>query len=127
MSEKFFGVDIQKEIAIAFPASACTSMVLKRPVAGTRTTGRVAGGTNPTTVSYTCHGVVTSFSEEEMANAKDVRTTDKKVVIIGKDLDELGIEPRALDTITVGGDIYDVIGAVAGGYRAAWFVQCRDE
>lgn len=127
MGELFFGIDIQKEVADAFPTTDTTSMILVKYTNGTPTPGRTAGGTNATPTNYPCHGVVTEYDNDELLADKDVLATDKKVVIIGKDLADAGVKPESQDMILVGTEQYTVVNARAGGYQAAWFAQCRGE
>lgn len=72
---------------------------LIRVTPGTRTPGAAASGTNPTTVSYPCRGLIAAYDAKAI-QAGLVHSDDRMITLIGGSL-PAGIVPRKTDAITI--------------------------
>lgn len=135
MGTKFFGIDIQAEIAKAIPRTAMPNFVLTKKPLPTDDTELLSGpGTPGTPVDYPCHGAVLDFKLEEMdldstkgepEDAQGVVRGDKKILVIAKPLADAGVFPEPDDTITVGAVAYRVVNARTDAATAKWICHCR--
>lgn len=104
----------------ALPAAGVTeSATLVRSIAGTRTPGSLASGTNPTTTSYACKGFVSNEKHEKIGETL-VERTDRIVCILGA---SLPVTPLSTDKITIDGVTQRIIDLE--GTPALWTCLCR--
>jgi hypothetical protein len=92
-----------------------TAATLIKVTPGTRTAA--AGGTNPTTVSHACEGIVKEF-ETGLIDGTTVKREDRQIWLLGESL-PAEVEPKPGDRITIQGATYVVLGDV--GRDAASF------
>ena len=98
MGQKFFGVDIQSEVANAFSGEVRTGTLHKK-TAGTRTPGTLTGGTNPTEVAHNFDGFL---EYKEVRREGEVSGSIRNVVtIIAGSLNSGATAPEAGDAITI--------------------------
>jgi hypothetical protein len=119
---KLFGIDVQKEVGKAMPRSSMFPMILTKLITDPTTTdddGNVS-------VPYQCHGVMSDFDLDDLANNPLIQNNDKKIVLIGAPLAAIGVEPADKDTITDSdGTIYTIVKARTSSVRATWICHCR--
>jgi hypothetical protein len=113
---RIFGLDIARIVSQAIPPSAVPSMVLRQWTAGTRTTGHVAAGTQPTSQDYACRGIFDSYVRRPMMDADQVQVGDKKFLIIAQPLNDAGVIPEVDD---------EIVDAQGASYRVV-YVPERD-
>jgi hypothetical protein len=99
-----FGVDIAQEIFTAFNGQLLTG-TLTKVTPGTRTSGALAGGTNPTSVNYTFQGFVDLKSEVNTPAWS--QQGGRFVTIIGNSISPAAV-PQPGDSITIEGTTYKV-------------------
>lgn len=68
---------------------------------GTRTTGRVSAGTNPTTTNVKARGLVVQWTKKRV-NQTEVTTTDRVVMLLGA-LIAGRVVPKVNDQVTIEG------------------------
>lgn len=100
MGQRFFGVDIQQQVADAFRGNVATGTLTKR-APGSRTPGDLTAGTNPSETSYTFDG----FLEVKRVRAEgEVNASERSVLtIIAGSLEGGTIAPAAGDRATIDG------------------------
>lgn len=126
MADKFFGIDIQAEVASAMPASDLPNYILTKRAIGVRLPDRPTAGTNPTSpVTYPVWGARTVFSLDDAVGAQQVQLGDLKFILIAKPLADLGVEVALADTITEGTKVYTVVSARMDAASSVWICQCR--
>src|SRR5690349_9042681 len=94
-----------------------TAATLIKVTPGTRTPGAVSAGTNPTTISHPCEGIVKEF-DTGLIDGTTVKREDRQIWLLGESL-PAGVEPKPNDRITIQGATYVVLGDV--GRDAASF------
>jgi hypothetical protein len=95
-----------------------TAATLIKVTPGTRTPGAVSGGTNPTTVSYPCEGIVQAF-DAGLIDGTLVRRQDRRISLLIATL-PAGVEPTPNDKVTIAGATYTLLEGV--GRDAAKFM-----
>ena len=126
MGQKFWGVDIQKEISQAMKSSDLPGFTLVKNAATTRATGHESGGTNSLLVTtLQLHGAIVSFDTNDLDAGQQIEKDDVCLVVIGKTLDDAGIEIEKSDFIIVDNRRRSVVWCRHDGARAAWRVQLR--
>lgn len=103
MGNKLFGrrgIDIAKTINNELGGDVLQGTLIKL-VPGTRTTGSLAAGTNPTSRNFTFNGFVESFTLEERTGTT-IQKGDRKVMIFGDSL-PVGVIPQPQDQIEIEG------------------------
>lgn len=135
MADKFFGIDIQAEIAAAMTASDMPNFTLTK--IGIPTPGAVLSGpgTPATPVAYSCWGAVLDYTVQEMdldatknepEDSPGVIQGDKKILIIAKPLADAGVTPEPGDVITLSsGKTYRVVDAKTDAATAKWICHTR--
>jgi hypothetical protein len=88
---------------------------------GSRTSGNVSGGTNPTEASYACAGFVSDYSAFEMAQ-QIIEVGDRKIAIYGASIAS-GATPDTNDKITIGGATYRIRRVQTDPAQAVYIVQ----
>lgn len=120
MGNPLFGVNISGIIKDNIGPGVLSATLIKF-TPGTRTPGQLTGGTNPTSVSYSCRGFI-----DRQAN-KDIRGTliddgNVVIVLIGDTIDggNAASAPEGGDHVTIEGTTY-VIGVVDRDPAAATY------
>lgn len=81
--------------------------VLTKVTPGTRTVGAENAGTNPTTVTHPCSGIVKAF-DTHLIDGTIVKREDRKIWLLGESLPD-GVEPKPGDRIAIDGATYTVL------------------
>lgn len=125
MGQKFWGVDIQKEIGLAMKQSDLPNYTLVKNPTNTRTTE--AGGTNSRTITspLTIHGSIVDFDISDLDSALQIQKEDVCLVVIGKTIDDAGTTIDKGDFVILDGRRRNVVNAKHDGARAAWRLQLR--
>ena len=100
MGLRILGVDMAAEIAREL-GPLLLDCTLVRVIGTTREPGNLAGGTQPTTVSYACKGFEATL-EQRHIDGTLVKLTDVLVVLLGDTIDAGNVVPRAGDRVSVG-------------------------
>lgn len=87
-----------------------TAATLIKVTAGTRTPGAISAGTNPTTVSHACEGIVRVF-DADLIDGTLIRVEDRRISLLIATL-PVGVEPKPGDKITIQGATYVVLAGV---------------
>lgn len=85
---------------------------------GTRTPGSLGAGTNPTTVSHSCEGIVKAYDTGQI-DGTIIRREDREIRLLIATLPD-GVEPKPSDRITIEGATYTILDGV--GRDAAKFM-----
>lgn len=94
-----FGLDIKTMVAQQF-AGQLVDGTLTKSTPGTRDSGNLTAGTQPTSTAYTFEGVVTEYNAFEISSGLAERG-DLKVLIIAGSMSTAGVEPSMGDLITI--------------------------
>lgn len=97
---KLFGLDIAKELNKAMGSKLLPLKLVKR-TPGTRTDGALTSGTNPTSKTYPCRGVVVDFRLDQF-DGDLVQRGDRKALLLGASLPP-GVFPEAGDHVVAEG------------------------
>lgn len=119
---KLFGVDISAQIASAM-GGLLLPMKLVRVTPGTRTAGDLTSGTNPSTKTYPCRGVVEDYSLRYYAEDL-VQKGDRKALILGGTL-PAGVVPQLGDHVVIEGVESQVIDVRRDPAGASYELQVR--
>lgn len=124
---KLFGVDIQKEVTKAIPkgSKGLPALTLRKWTNGVRDPSDLGGGTQPTYLDYEAHGVATDYTMREALDAPGVQVGDKKVIVIARALDLLGVRPEKEDQMIVAGETLTVVWVKRDPAVATYEVACR--
>lgn len=106
MGNPLFGVNISGLIN-ANIGPGVNDAVLTKTINGTRTSGQLTGGTNPTTTTHACKGFVDILNKNRLEGSS-VQDTDSLVAIIGDSIAG-GAVPTAGDRVTIVGKEYNII------------------
>ncbi len=87
-----------------------TAATLTKVILGTRTSGALSAGTNPTTATHACEGIVQMF-DTGLIDGTIVRREDRRISLLIATL-PAGIEPKPGDKITIQGATYVVLAGV---------------
>lgn len=87
-----------------------SAATLTRKTPGTRTPGSLGGGTNPTTASHSCEGIVREYDANRI-DGTIIRREDRRISLLIATLPS-GVEPKPGDTITIDGATYNVLEGV---------------
>ena len=120
---KLFGVDIVAEIARELKGQLVPG-TLTKVTAGTRTTGDLAAGTQPTTLTHSFEGFLENRTERRIPGTL-VATGGMILSILGGSL-PAGVEPAAGDRATIEGSEYSIISIEKRDPAGALF-ECRVE
>lgn len=105
MTQKLFGLDLAKIVSNAIKATGdVRDVTLTKTTPGSRTIGQLTAGTNPTTVTHTCKGFV-STAEERRANSTSAQAT-AIVSIFGATVNSGTTAPEVNDLATIDGETY---------------------
>lgn len=119
---KLFNVDIAGEINKGM-GHLLLSLVLTKSSAGSRVSGQLIAGTQPTTVDYSGRGFTSSYKDREINNTSII-TGDRKIGILGASLPS-GIIPAAGDKVTIEGSIYNIVNVKRDPAAALYTCQGR--
>ena len=126
MGQKFFGIDIQAEIASAMGASDLPNFTFTKYGPSVRDPARPTAGVFPTVVAtIRCWGVISEFKLDDQIGTEQVQMGDKKAVLIAKPFADAGVVPGLGDTVTEGALVYRVVAVMRDGATAAYTCQCR--
>lgn len=117
-----FGIDIaglvSKNIGPGLPAATLTKITQ-----GSRTTGSLTGGANPTSTAHSCKAVLSDYNDYQMSNTV-IQTGDRKVLILTNTISG-GVVPAMGDKITIEGATYNIIRAKRDPAAATYECQVR--
>lgn len=126
MGEKFWGTDIQAEIAKAMTPSDLPNFFLVKNPSTVRNPSRLAGGVNSTQLNkFSIHGTIITLSKEDLDTAPEVQKDDATIGFVAKTLEDQGVEVEISDFIQIQGKIRSIIWAKIDGSRAWWKVMAR--
>lgn len=117
-----FGINIKGIVGKALSQRVFDFTFIK-VVSGTRTTGALTGGTNPTTTNYTVKGFVDT-SRKKLMNGTRIQEGDIIVVLIGDSLTS-GIVPETDDKVIAEGSTLVIVDSVRDPAGATYDLQCR--
>ena len=80
------------------------SATLTKVTPGTRTSGSLTSGTNPTTTAYTCKGYISTFNDTQFPNTL-VQNGDRAVVLLAE---SLTVVPTPGDKVTIQSNTYTI-------------------
>src|SRR3990167_4445684 len=112
---RIFGVDLPAVFAGTFRGQT-QSATLIRIEPGTRTSGALTAGTNPTSTSYTAEGLVEFYTAKEVDGDR-IKVGDRKIALFGSTIEGAQV-PEPNDQITIDGSTYLVVD-VGYDYAAA--------
>lgn len=104
MGNPLFGVDVSGLIKQLI-APGVLDAVLTKTTPGTRTSGALTGGTNPTTADYPCRGFIDS-QRVRFRSGTTVQAGHKIVVLIGDTISNGAVAPAPGDRIMIEGTTY---------------------
>ena len=108
MGNNLFGANISGQIAAALgPLLLPATLVKVMP--GTRGADPTTG-TNPTSVSYSCRGMIDTYDQAEMAESAVITVLHRKVLLLGDTISSGTIAPDVNDQVTIEGKTYSVDG-----------------
>ena len=106
MGNPLFGVNISGLINSNI-GPGVNSATLTKTTKGTRTTGSLTGGTQPTSTDHACRGFVDVLNKNRLEGSI-VQDTDSMVAIIGDSIAG-GVVPTAGDRVTIMGKEYNIV------------------
>lgn len=108
-------IDLAKTIGKAFvkfgKPIGVRDMTLVKVATGTRSPDAQAAGTNPTSTSYACKGIVESFTTQ--IDGTLVKSEDRRVSLFASEIAS-GVTPDVGDKITIDAVSYRIIGGKEG-------------
>jgi len=119
---KLFGVDVAKVVNKAM-GKGLLPVTLTVVTPGTRSSSALAAGTQPTSVSHPCRGLVEDYNER-LIDGETIRDGDRKVLILGDSLPS-GVVPKGTDRVTVLGKTYVIVHVNADPAAATYSCQVR--
>lgn len=96
---------------------------LTKKTNGTRTSGQLTAGTNPTTATYTCKAIPASRNKK-LSDATLTKVGDESILIFRATLDS-SVAPEPNDTITLGGSTYVITNTTLDPARAVYICSTR--
>jgi hypothetical protein len=119
-----FGLDLAGIVADAIDqAGGLLDATLTKKTPGTRNPSDLTAGTNPTSTSYSCKGVVSDYSTR-LIDGTLVATGDRRVLILGATLPS-GIVPSTGDQVAIESLAYDVVRVTRDPAAASYELQVR--
>lgn len=109
MGNNLFGADIAGQIAAGLGHHLLGFQLLKT-VEGTRSSADIAAGKQPSTKSFSCRGILESFSARQI-DGTIVKSGDRKIMILGGTLPN-GIVPSVQDKVLAEGSTYTITALV---------------
>lgn len=120
---KIFGVDIRKVVGQAV-GSGLPLVSLLKVTPGTRTTGSLSGGNNPTSQSFSVRGVVSAINVSRFEAPIDDATA--QVTLIADGLPET-VSPAVGDEIVADGVQYVVVNVKTDPAKAAHTLRLTEK
>jgi len=124
MSQPLFGVDIAGIIDAAISPGLLPA-TLTKVTAGTRTPGQLTGGTNPTSVSYSCRGMIDSKNRRNR-DGELIRDGLERILLIGNSISGGSVAPEIGDRVTVEGRSFRVEVLDRDPAGATFTMECRE-
>lgn len=122
MGLNLFGANISGQIAAALgPLLLPATLVKTTP--GTRTAGDPTSGTNPTSASYPCRGMVSDYRVSTKPGDGQVAVFDKSIMLLGDTISGGAIVPTVNDRITIEGATYRIASVPARDPDAATYTM----
>lgn len=122
MGNKLFGVDISG-LVNKHIGPGVNSATLTKVTVGTRTSGSLTAGTNPTTTDHACKGFLDQLRRKHIENTL-VEDSDQLINLIGDSISG-GRVPTPGDRITIRGTVYNVIVVDVDPADALYECVCR--
>lgn len=119
---KLFGIDIAGQVKQAM-ASGLLPATLTVVTSGTRTSGQLTAGTNPTDATYSCRGVMDTYGERQI-DGTTIQAGDRIVTILAATL-QAGIVPKPGDFVTIESQTLKVINMFRDPAAATYRLQAR--
>lgn len=119
-----FGIDIAGLLADNMADGMPEATLTKRAPTG-RTAGSLSAGNAPVSTAYSCRGIVSDYSEFEMAQGGElstIRRGDRKVLLLAA---TLAAVPQQDDLVTILGGTYRIVSVKSDPAEATWTCQCR--
>lgn len=125
MGNKFFGVDIAKEVHAAFRGQVLPA-TLHKATSGARTAGSLTAGRARTETDYPCEGFVEEYADRHV-DGKIVKKGDRKVSLFGESISSGTVVPEPGDSITIEGTRRKIVkdGVGRDPAKAVYECQCR--
>lgn len=118
-----FGIDIAG-LANQHISPGLLKATLTASTPGTRTSGSLTSGTQPTESTSTGRGVVTKYKDSQIDGTL-VKVGDRKVLLITKSFNTI-INPKAGDKVTIDEQTYSIVNDVTRDPASATYTcQCR--
>lgn len=122
MGNRLFGVDISGAIK-KHVGPGVLAATLERRAPGTRTTGALTAGTQPTSTTHTARGYTEEYAEGQIDGTR-VRVGDRIVALVGDSITPYVI-PRPEDSVTISGRTYKIVRVTADPANAVFRCQAR--
>ena len=119
---KLFGVDIASEIAKNMGAGLLPATLIV-VTTGTRTSGSLTSGKNPSEKTFSCRGIIEDYKETQF-NDTSVLRGDRKVLLLGGTL-QAGIVPKLGDKVKIEGFTFNVVNVNRDPASATYSLQVR--
>jgi len=103
-------------------AGMTKAATLIKTTSGVRTVGQLSAGTNPTTTSYACKGLVKTTSKDKIGGTL-VEKTDRVVMLFGQSLGD--VVPATKDRLTIDGATQSIVGIDTDPAGAVHTCLCR--
>ena len=126
MGELFFGVDIAGIVNETISPGLPTVATIRKRITGTRTTGQLTGGTNPTILTATGKVVVGGYAAH-LIDGTRIKQDDRRVTIIWESVvfATVPFVPETDTMIDVEGKTYNVLSAKRDPAAATYACHCR--
>lgn len=99
-----FGINIAKLISDNLGAGLLPA-TLTKATPGTRTTGAVTAGTNPTSTSFACRGIIDT---QKVKGADGIKRGAVKILLLGQTIAGGTVAPEPGDRVTIEGRTYRI-------------------
>lgn len=106
MGNNLFGANISGKIAAALGPMLLPA-TLTKVTPGTRGADPTAG-TNPTSASYPCRGMIDTYSQAELAESPILTALHRKILLLGDTIAAGAVVPDVSDRVTIEGATYGV-------------------
>jgi hypothetical protein len=116
---------IAKEIHKAVTPRLTVDATLTKVTQGTRTVGQLTGGTNPTSVSYSCKGFVDQQAFSDRPDAPLVNYRARVAVLIGLSIENGTVIPAQGDQLTIEGATYNIASVARDPAKATYTCELR--
>jgi hypothetical protein len=122
---KFFGVDIQAQVASAFGTTGLPAMTYVKVTPGTQDPTHLTIAPTPTYTSVPVFGAPPAVDHENVFDASQVDGAYSVIRVIAKPLEDLGIEPATDDLVDYLGQTYTVVRVKTDSARAMHVLAVR--